>query len=70
MDLPEEGGMGVYAFDLETGEFKLAMRLLAELTKADSDDAEWVSEEEFFERVAELRAEIEAKKPGQLPGRG
>lgn len=58
----ENGGMGAYGLNLETGEFELNMLYYLRVTKADNENAVRVSEEEFFARVEELRKEIDVKK--------
>lgn len=59
----ENGGLGVYALSLMTGEFVLAMRYLAEVSKIDRDDVEKISEGVFNRQVEELRKKIKAKRP-------
>jgi hypothetical protein len=59
----ENGGLGVYALSLMTGEFVLAMRYLAEVSKIDRDDVEKISEKVFNRQVEELRKKIKAKRP-------
>lgn len=58
----EDGRVGAYGLNLQTGEFDLDMLYLHRATKADNDTAVEVSEEEFLAKVEELRKEIEAKK--------
>ncbi|MBN2118131.1 MAG: hypothetical protein JW730_16260 [Anaerolineales bacterium] len=58
IDRMEDGRVGAYDFNLQTGEFELRPMLIDRLTKADNEDVETVSAEEFLARVEELRKEI------------
>ena len=60
----EDGRVGTYDFNLQTGEFELSTTLLNRVTKADNDESIRVSEEEFLAKVEELRKEIKVKKSG------
>ncbi len=64
IDWTEDGRVGAYDFNLQTGEFKLVMGLYHRLTKADNENVEEVSEKEFVAKVEELRKELNAKKSG------
>ena len=46
----EDGRVGTYGFNLQTGEFELSTTLLNRVTKADNDESLRVSEEEFLAR--------------------
>jgi hypothetical protein len=61
----ENGGLGVYALSLMTGEFVLAMRYLAEVSKIDRDDVEQVSVDKFNEYVEKLLIELREEKKNQ-----
>ncbi|MBN2118130.1 MAG: hypothetical protein JW730_16255 [Anaerolineales bacterium] len=58
----EDGRVGAFGFNLQTGEFQHSSALYNRLIKSDNENVEEVSEEEFLARVEELRKEIAAKK--------
>ena len=53
----EDGGMAILVFDCDTGEFKRDLNYLMVAVWGDSDDVEYLSEEEFNSYVAKLRRE-------------
>ena len=53
----EEGGMAILVLDWHTGEFKRDLTYLMVAVWGDSDDVEYLSEEEFNSYVAKLRRE-------------
>jgi len=53
----EDGGMEILVFDWDTGEFKRDLTYLTVAVWGDSDDVEYLSEEEFNSYVAKLRRE-------------
>jgi len=54
----KEGGMDVLAFDWKTGEFVREMDYLDTICMPGSKDVDFVSEDEFNNRVRELKAKI------------
>ena len=60
----EDGRIGAYGLDLQTGEFVLDMLYLHRATQADNDAVVELSEAEFLARVEQVRKEIDAKKSG------
>jgi hypothetical protein len=56
----EEGGLGIFAYNWQTGEFDRAMEYLTQIHFG-KGDIEKVSEEDFEKQVEELRAKL--KKP-------
>lgn len=53
----EDGGMAILVFDWDTGEFKRDLTYLMVVVWGDSDDVEYLSEEEFNAYVTKLRRE-------------
>ena len=53
----EDGGMTILVFDWDTGEFKRDLSYLTVAVWGDSDDVEYLSEEEFNSYVEKLRRE-------------
>lgn len=58
----EDGRVGAYIFNRETGEFDLNAAVFNRLTKADNENVTEVSEAEFLNKVAELRNMIRGRK--------
>lgn len=56
--LTAEGGLAVYAFDWETGEFTLDMSYLTRISGWPKDDDAEVTRAEFDEAVALLRQDL------------
>lgn len=57
----EDNGLGVYAYDWETGDFVLDMKYLFRLLKASSHELEEVTEEKFNEEVEKKRLYLKKK---------
>jgi hypothetical protein len=57
-----DGGMGVYAYNWETGEFILEMKYLFRLLKASSHEVEQVTEQQFDDQVQKLRSRLKERK--------
>lgn len=57
----QEGGLGIYAYNWQTGEFDLAMEYLTRIHFG-KGDIEKVSEEEFEQQVEELRTKLKKTK--------
>jgi len=55
IDWTEDSRVGAYDFNLQTGEFKLVVGLYHRLTKADNENVDEISEEEFGKKVREMR---------------
>ncbi|MEW5739917.1 MAG: hypothetical protein AB1938_13375 [Myxococcota bacterium] len=57
----DQGGLGVYAFNWQTGEFDLAMEYLSRLCFG-KGDLDRVTQTEFDQRVEELRASLASRR--------
>lgn len=58
----EEGEVGSFAYNWETGGFDLAFRYFDEIYFGKGDDVEQVSEDKFNECVEKLRLQLKGKK--------